>query len=262
MLLFIMAFTLSFAAHNMPVAVVVHGLNNKPSSMKPFAQTLKDAGIKPYIVTLTGHSDMTNQEKKKMIYVKAQNWLDDVSKVYNQAKSENPDSPIYLLAHSIGGLIGTVLQNESKVAFEKMILVAPALKLKWGSRFLLSIPLDPLNYIPSFTPDDYAANSSLVVGVYNQLSILLKRFNHNIQTQNLHVPTLVLIDKKDELVSGPGLKKLIEDEGLETWKYIEITKSKDAAIQYRHLVHDEKAMGKKGWKSIQKKVKAFLTTVE
>ena len=115
------------------------------------------------------------------------------------------------------------------------------------------------NYrIPSFTPKEYKFQESLPLVTYKILFQLSKELNYN-KFQNLNIPTKVMVDKKDELVSSRILKKQIKRYDLDEWDLITLTRKKSTLkYKYHHLIVDRVTFGPKLWDNTIKDIIAFL----
>ena len=63
-----------------------------------------------------------------------------------------------------------------------------------------------------------------------------------------HIPTIVFINARDELVSKPGIQQMIQQAHLKNWHLIEVQK-KPSKIP-NHIIIDEQAVGKEAWQRI------------
>jgi pimeloyl-ACP methyl ester carboxylesterase len=242
-----------------PIAVVVlaHGLNLKPNKMDDWAQILSSNGALVIRFSLYGHtgnpSDMAN--------VHQEIWRKQFDEVMSVASvtAKNDNLPIYLVAFSLGALVGLEWQahaQEHYHMFEKMVLIAPALSLPWYSKPVINM-LSILGHslmLPSRSPSRYRANPGTSIAAYQSLFALKKSLEEK-KYKNANVKTLVLIDRHDELVNSKGIKKIIEGFKLNHWA-LQIVNNRFAHHNYgfRHLMVDQDAMGKELWQSLSKMV--------
>lgn len=75
------------------------------------------------------------------------------------------------------------------------------------------------------------------------------------QFKNTNIPTLLMIDKYDELVPSSNIKKIITQYRLSKW-VLDIVDNRFAHDNYgfRHLMVDEESVGKHLWDELGKKV--------
>ncbi len=88
------------AADNKAVIVIVHGLCEHQGRYDYFAEKLHEAGIGTYRFDHRGHG---RSEGEETFYSDFNELLDDTNVVVDMAIEENPDVPVFLLGHSMGG---------------------------------------------------------------------------------------------------------------------------------------------------------------
>ncbi len=88
------------AADNKAVIVIVHGLCEHQGRYDYFAEKLHKAGIGTYRFDHRGHG---RSEGEETFYSDFNELLDDTNVVVDMAIEENPDIPVFLLGHSMGG---------------------------------------------------------------------------------------------------------------------------------------------------------------
>lgn len=97
------------------VMVLIHGFNAHSGYMTWPAEQLAAAGIACYALDLRGRG----QSEGERFYVEEfTDYLGDVGKLVNIARTENPGLPVYLLGHSAGGVIATsyVYEHQDTIA--------------------------------------------------------------------------------------------------------------------------------------------------
>ena len=88
------------AADNKAVIVIVHGLREHQGRYDYFAEKLHEVGIGTYRFDHRGHG---RSEGEETFYSDFNELLDDTNVVLDLAIEENPDIPVFLLGHSMGG---------------------------------------------------------------------------------------------------------------------------------------------------------------
>jgi len=245
------------------VAVVLHGLNLRPAKMASIVRILTEAGIDALRVSLFGHGrnyphNATIGRKKARIEalktVSYRLWKQETYQAYRIARrrSDQFKVPLFLVGFSLGGLLGTDLSvSRTDVRFERMVLFAPALDLRrilYGVRLLSPFPR---LVVPSRASNSYRENSRLPVAAYNALFEALGHFKKNAGAK-LNVPTILFIDKQDELVSYRGLKQFVKRHRLNNWSFHLVKKGKNGVIaKMHHLIIDESAVGDGVWQEIR-----------
>ena len=79
----------------------------------------------------------------------------------------------------------------------------------------------------------------------------IEHFNKNMAPK-LNVPTIIFINKQDELVSYRRLKRIIKIRGLHQWKLHPVEKNTPGAKEkMHHLIIDESSIGKDAWNEMR-----------
>src|SRR5262249_38742844 len=113
------------------VAVLVHGLNLRPTKMQAIADVLTAAGVRVLRVTLQGHGCLDIHDWQA---VSTEAWFYDLLRAYCLASHYAQDHalPLYYVGYSLGGgLIIDVLQRAwaEPISFDKLVLFAPGIAL-------------------------------------------------------------------------------------------------------------------------------------
>ena len=82
------------------VAVIVHGLCEHQGRYDYFAELFHQAGVGTYRFDHRGHG---RSKGERTFYSDFNELLDDTHVVVNMAIAENPDIPVFLIGHSMGG---------------------------------------------------------------------------------------------------------------------------------------------------------------
>jgi len=246
------------------VALAIHGLNLRPDKMESIISLLTDSGIEVLNLSLRGHGrnyspsedlDMAISRIEAFKTVSYKIWNEETYQAYNHAKkrSEQKNVPLFLVGYSLGGLMGVDLfTSHPDVNFDRMVLFAPALNLSAITYAAKLLSPFPKLVVPSLASKSYRANNGTPVAAYNALFNAIEHFRNNLNPK-LNVPTLIFICKRDELVSYYKLKRLVEKERLDQWKFYHIQKGKDAVRgTLRHLIIDESSVGKEMWKEMRR----------
>jgi esterase/lipase len=244
------------------VALVIHGLNGRPDKMESIIAEMTAAGIDCLNLSLRGHgenysqlNDTDSAEARLQAFKSAsyQLWRTETYQAYQQAKkrSNRYGTCLFFVGFSMGGLLGVDLFSSNPyIKFDKMVLFAPALKM-YNRNFLLKTmsPFEGL-VVPSFSPGSYRANKGTPMAAYNALFEASKHFERHLDPK-INVPTVVFIDKQDELISFSGLKNMIRKQNLDQWNLHPVKKDKTATeIEMHHILIDEASVGKRMWKEI------------
>ncbi len=239
------------------VSLVAHGLNQKPDAMLSLVSWMTKQGSDVYLVKLSGH----HKGGRDIQNVTASVWQKEMLEGYQLAKRASLDAavPIFFLGYSLGALLGQSMAVAMDSAlFDKQVLIAPAIAIRSRSYLIkLLFFFGKQRHLPSFTPREYRVNKSLPLLIYDYLfteerKILKSGFN------KLNIPTLIIIDPKDELVSYKKLLQLISRFGLSNYRVVVLDDVKERSGAYHHLIVDEKTMGPKNWKMATGAIGRFL----
>jgi esterase/lipase len=241
------------------VTLVMHGLNTRPAAMMPLVHWLNQQGSDVFLVSLSGHHPQGVPLKE----VDAGTWQQEVKLAYAAAKEAASANglPLYFLGYSMGALLAqTALTLPMQTApFQKQVLLAPALSLRRraGLLRLLCLFTKQLS-LPSYTPKAYKANDSLPLSVYRILFAEEKKLQAA-GFQHLNIPTLVIMDPKDELISCRGLQTLMNRLQLSQYRLLLLNDDLHGrSHRFHHLIVDEATMGNQNWETATQEMKTFL----
>ena len=252
------------------VGLVIHGLNLNPVRMAAVVTALNAAGIDALRLSLKGHGgnftpregmDATEARLETFKGVSYPLWFQETCGGYEQARQSARQNqvPLFLIGFSYGGLMGLdLLASREEVRFQRAVLFAPALSLHgWDYAIRLFSPF-PRMVIPALAPAPYLANPGTPVAGYNALFETLDHFESHIGPR-LNIPTLVVMDPGDELVSFDGLKRLAEEHHLNQWRFFPLHRRRSLLNgMLRHIVIDEASVGRHAWAEIRKEMIAHL----
>jgi len=245
------------------VALVIHGLNLRPSKMESIIKLLTNSGIDVLNLSLRGHGqnyfhgkDLDTRKARMEAFktVSYKLWMDEAHRAYGHARkrSDEKNTPLFLVGFSLGGLIGAdLLVSHADVLFDRMVLLAPALNIH-GIHYVAKL-LSPFPglILPSFTSKSYLANDGTPMAAYNALFETLRHFNQHVCAK-LNVPTIIFIDPEDELVSYRKLTQRVEKESLDRWQFRLLEKGKTGVQEkMHHLIIDEPSVGTDTWNQIK-----------
>jgi len=241
------------------VAFLVHGLNLKPEKMAALIRHLNAVEVSCYNVTLGGHDckgsgpAAETARLRSFKRVSHQTWKKEIHTALVDADLVNGKSsagiPLVYLGFSLGGLLGVdLLVSDPSIAFDKMVLLSPALVIRPINYAIQLLRFAPGLVIPSLSLPSYRCNAGTPVAAYNALFEGVRHFHHHLKTDRLNIPTLVFIDPKDEFVSFIGLKKFIAKAGLDQWSLHPVVKTNpDLQANMRHLIIDPDSVGQAAW---------------
>lgn len=244
------------------VALVIHGLNCRPDKMEAIIAKMNDFGIDCLNLSLRGHgenySDIKDTESadarmeafKSVTYPL---WKSEAYQAYERVEriSKLHAIPLFFIGFSMGGLLGVdLLSSTPKVRFDKMVLFAPAVKMHMRNSFLKILSPFPRIVIPSMAHKSYLTNDGTSIAAYNALFEMYAHLENDLNPK-INIPTVVFIDKQDELISFSGLQSMIQDHNLNQWRIHPVNKDRTVTkIKMHHLIIDEASVGNKMWQEI------------
>jgi alpha-beta hydrolase superfamily lysophospholipase len=114
--------------HAAPARVVVlsHGYGEHIGRYEHVAAALVERGAAVYGPDHLGHGE---SEGERVLIVEFEHVVDDLHAVVGLARKRHPDLPVVLVAHSLGGLIGTRYAQRHGEELAGLVLSAPSIGL-------------------------------------------------------------------------------------------------------------------------------------
>ncbi len=174
--------------------LIIHGFAGGTYDQEPLLYHLQPMlKFDVYTFTLPGHR--TNLSSN----VTYQDWIDSVDNKINYLKSKGYKQ-IYLLGHSMGGLLATIAANKHKEV-KKLVLVAPAFKflsLTGENTFIKAIKNGP-SIIKTYKGKEVFSRFLKVS--FSQLKEFEKLVElSEVEPNKLSIPTLIIQGTSDNLV--------------------------------------------------------------
>lgn len=231
--------------------VLVHGLNQRPSSWQDMIDCLTGLDLNVYRLTLQGHGGNGDEAMRT---VNAALWQRELLAACENAERHYPKVPRYFVGFSLGCLLAMTVQLRiGKPLFSAQLLLAPALQIHDYTRVVL--PLTHLiPQLPSRSASRYVANGQGVTAqAYQALFDLAREFNNAGDLAAINVPTRVLMRKSDELVSYGRTARMIGQSRLDRWRVSPLPD--DAPLwrrlfRFQHLVVDSGSAGVSSWQAV------------
>ena len=108
------------------VVIFVHGLKDHSRRYAETAEKLTAKNYSVYAFDLRGHGDSEGQR----VWVDSfDDYVNDLQTYYDLVKKKEPNKPIYIFGHSMGGAIVTLFSLRHSRPVAGMILSGPALRL-------------------------------------------------------------------------------------------------------------------------------------
>lgn len=195
--------------------VICHGYAEHSGRYEATASRLAGRGLAVWAIDLCGHG-ASGGERASVVDVA--HLVDDVLHVVERAAAARPDLPVFLLGHSMGGLVSTALAIEHQDRLRGLVLSGAAVSDPAGIEPLLDLdPLpevvlssellsrdpkvgerydaDPLNYRGPFRRETLRALTSGARGVRARFA-------------TLRLPLLVLHGGDDQIVPAVASEEL------------------------------------------------------
>lgn len=237
--------------------LVIHGLNQRPTSMNPLCEYLRTLGFHTYRITLRGHDQLSETT------FSPEQWEHDVLNGYATLRTRFPDLPIYVVGYSLGGLLATkTLDTHPNFAPHRMILFAPGLSFRFlvQSGYLLQA-LPPLTIgLPNLSPTEYKRFQNTPLFWYQNIFTLYTGTREVTHPRRFRAtPTIIFLNPTDELVSLSGIENWIEDNQIaESWKVIPVHRTPLKPFVAEHIVIDEQSLGHEEWGRIKGLIGRFV----
>lgn len=236
------------------IFLVAHGLNLKPSKMNSLSSLLNKNGADVLRISLAGHRG----SKKEGLYNTHRGWRNEFQAHYclGQKRAESLGVPLYFLGFSLGALIGTdFLNTQNNHNVEKMFLIAPATDVHWFSKIPGNLGwLGGRISLPSKNLKEYRSQPSTSLASYRSMKNSQKSLKE-INLGSLNIPTMILVDPDDELVSLKKINKRIKKQELTNWVTKKISNSGSTLKKtFHHLVVDKPSMGPHQWEIVKKDI--------
>ncbi len=240
------------------IMLVLHGLNLKPSKMNSLSHFWSSQGYSVLRGTLSGHFG----SEEEMKAVTQLTWRRNVSNLICHAwkRASNANLPLYFLGYSLGAasMIDTLKSQGLPNPFEKMILLAPAIRVKWYANLTKIVSFfSGKIMIPSGNLKDYRSQNGTATAAYSSLHQIIDTIEAPYTSMN--VPTWIYLDPDDELISKSGLQELVDHKDLNLWSLKLINKSKTSLDKnYHHLIIDPPTLGAESFNQMSADMKSFI----
>ena len=116
--------------HTRGILLAVHGFGDYgPSTFAGAAEEWRDRGLDVYAYDQRGFG----RNPSRGVWPGAGRMIEDLAQVFAVIRMENPDLPITVIGHSMGGAVVAAALGEDRIAPTRAVLLAPAL---WGGPHL------------------------------------------------------------------------------------------------------------------------------
>jgi hypothetical protein len=220
--------------------------------MQPMVTILENQGLKVVRIQFTGHTLTAPEKEWPMPMVSKEHWLNDFEKAYDEASAlaREKNLPLYYFGYSMSALVAVYsIEADNKFSFDKMVLLAPALRSSGFSRMILWFPFAD---IPSGSPKKIRSHNTTSKSAYETLFELQDGLKSLDRAKE--IPTLLIWDKKDRMVDTSKITKWLSEENASQWTIEEaMVTSMD-----HHLLIDQENVRASSWNELQQSIPSFL----
>ena len=209
--------------------VLLHGLGEHSGRYKNLARHCTGRGLAVHALDHYGHGKsegLAGHVERFSVY------LDGARELLAQVKNEQPGAPLFLLGHSMGGLIAAAFLREAQSEFRASVLSGPALKsdatppalVLWINRILSSlaptvpmIGLDPAGVsrdpevIRAYVSDPLVHHGKVTARLIAEMMAAMRETLAH--ASHVTLPILVMHGEDDVLTSPEGSREFIARAG-------------------------------------------------
>lgn len=129
------------------IMILVHGFNSHSGYFAWAAEQFAENGFATYALD---HRGRGKSEGERFYVEKFSDWLTDVDKLVEIARTENPGLPVYMLGHSVGGVIASsyVFEHQTEIAG----LICESFAFDVGLPHLIQLALEGTGYLVPHLP--------------------------------------------------------------------------------------------------------------
>jgi esterase/lipase len=241
----------SFQTSN-KTAVIIHGLNTKPDVMHDIADVFIKNRYTVLNITLPGHGN--SQEVSEPANAWATTALDGVRRGRMLADT----SELVLVGYSLGGALAVLAsQHPSAPKIDKMVLIAPALRIRIPL-FLLrlgNLPLLDEIPIPSIAPQHIRRWCSIPLEWYAAIPKVLDQIDGYLESETFRsIPTTVVLNPRDEVISMSKTLDWLKLHSLNNTWVVKTNNSAPSSSSFENFEHnlvERSALGKQGWSELE-----------
>lgn len=180
------------------MAIIFHGFtaNRNTSLLKEIANSLRDENIASVRFDFNGHGDSDGKFENMTVL----NEIEDANAILNYVKTDPHVRNIYLVCHSQGGVVASMLAGLYPDIIKKVVLLAPAATLKSDA---LKGNTQGVTYNPDHIPDRLPFKDLTLGGFYLRIAQQLPIYEVSAQ----FTKPVCLIHGTDDTVVSPNASK-------------------------------------------------------
>jgi len=129
------------------IVILIHGFNSHSGYFAWPAEQFVANGLAAYALDLRGRG---KSEGERFYVRRFSDWLEDVDRLVEIARTENPGVPVYVLGHSVGGVIASsyVFEHQPEIAG----LICESFAFDVGLPQLVQLALEGASYLIPHLP--------------------------------------------------------------------------------------------------------------
>ncbi|WP_304676877.1 alpha/beta hydrolase [uncultured Lactobacillus sp.] len=180
------------------MAIIFHGFtaNRNTSLLKEITNSLRDENIASVRFDFNGHGDSDGKFENMTVL----NEIEDANAILNYVKTDPHVRNIYLVGHSQGGVVASMLAGLYPDIIKKVVLLAPAATLKSDA---LEGNTQGVTYNPDHIPDRLPFKDLTLGGFYLRIAQQLPIYEVSAQ----FTKPVCLIHGTDDTVVSPNASK-------------------------------------------------------
>ena len=180
------------------MAIIFHGFtaNRNTSLLREIANSLRDENIASVRFDFNGHGDSDGKFENMTVL----NEIEDANAILNYVKTDPHVRNIYLVGHSQGGVVASMLAGLYPDLIKKVVLLAPAATLKGDA---LEGNTQGVTYNPDHIPDRLPFKDLTLGGFYLRIAQQLPIYEVSAQ----FTKPVCLIHGTDDTVVSPNASK-------------------------------------------------------
>jgi acylglycerol lipase len=129
------------------IMILIHGFNSHSGYFAWPAEQFAGSGFAAYALD---HRGRGKSEGERFYVERFSDWLEDLDKLVGIARSENPSVPVYVLGHSVGGVIASsyVFEHQTEISG----LICESFAFDVGLPHLVQLALEGASYLVPHLP--------------------------------------------------------------------------------------------------------------
>ena len=237
-------------------ALLVHGLNNRPSIMDELGAEFRRLGFSTFQSSLPWHGASSDIEPT------LSNLRSAVSHCAGLALAGNQKAKHVAIGFSLGGaLITDFVLNNNEAAFDTLILFAPAINLTTKARLGSNLTfLRHLNInIPTLANKEIRNSRWVPAELYHSLYELSGQLRSIEPDSKLNAsPATIFLSTSDTLVAPRGTLDWLQSNKLLSWNVVELFPEPEISNTFNHLLVTEQGLGKNEWNRVRATLKTIV----